>query len=107
MMDGTRSDKRSGGRLVRSLSVEDACTYYPQLVLDIANGSVEIPADMSADGNGPALVIRALDRTVEIDRGDLVKCMRIATRLGSTPLFPSDPSIDLARARALIEVEFA
>lgn len=90
--------------------MQQALDEYPSVIqmLSLARAHVSFPS--TADGVGYVIIydITNSTHTYELRVDDYDKCMNIVRRLGSFPIFPSEPHSDIVdRIRALIRVEFA
>lgn len=108
-MDGTSRDRLSGGQLFREASLETVLSAYPDVVLCIIRGA-RATREVGPDGQEYFLLREPgkPELAREMRREDFVRCVTVAKKLGTVPLFRSSPpSETYDRIRAYLRVEFA
>jgi hypothetical protein len=104
-MDGTISDKTVDGRRLRPATQSYAASVYPEMILKLRQGKLQVSVSTSPDQSPVTLFSNSNDHYT-ITHEDFVICRSIASD-SSIPLFATDTDSNyIDRIRALVVVRF-
>ena len=105
-MDGTLSDKIVDGRRLRPATQSYAELVYPEMILKLKQGKLQVSVLTSPDQSVVTLFSNSKDHYVLVYE-DFVICRSIASDM-SIPLFATDTDSDyIDRIRAMVKVQFS